>query len=455
MGSADEKVPVAGEWPVDPQQDIPIEDDRIWIDGCFDFSHHGHAGAMLQARRLGTELLVGVHSDQAILENKGPTVMNLDERIIAVNACRWSTKAIPHAPYVTSLPWISHYGCRYVVHGDDITSDSSGEDCYRFVKQAGRFKIVKRTPGISTTDLVGRMLLCTRNHFIKNLHRVLNGTEGPGGDTERLNAGNEMRQRIQEYATDESGHKPLVPVWTCTATSASADADNFTGHVESLVDGVAPLPGQTIVYVDGGFDLFTPGHMEFLKTVVEAESAGAKADGWFDQAHAQKRISAHGRDYSPVYLVAGVHDDAVVNRWKGFNYPIMNIFERGLCVLQCKSVSAVVFSAPFAPSTSFLEKLPYKVSAVYHGPTVSAPPGHDPYADAKASGLYREIEAHAYADINATSIVDRILRSREMYEERQRVKGVKGIGEEAVRRREELEREKEEQDRRDREALQK
>lgn len=35
---------------------------------------------MLQARQLGTELLVGVHSDEAIMENKGPTVMRLDER---------------------------------------------------------------------------------------------------------------------------------------------------------------------------------------------------------------------------------------------------------------------------------------------------------------------------------------------------------------------------------------
>lgn len=38
-----------------------------------------------------------------------------------------------------------------------------------------------------------------------------------------------------------------------------------------------------------------------------------------------------------------------------------------------------------------------------------------------------------------------------MYEERQRVKGVKGIGEEAVRRREEMEREKEDKERKKRE----
>lgn len=37
---------------------------------------------MLQARRLGNELCVGIHSDQAILENKGPTVMSLEERLV-------------------------------------------------------------------------------------------------------------------------------------------------------------------------------------------------------------------------------------------------------------------------------------------------------------------------------------------------------------------------------------
>ena len=37
---------------------------------------------MLQARQLGKALYVGIHSDQAILENKGPTVMSLEERLV-------------------------------------------------------------------------------------------------------------------------------------------------------------------------------------------------------------------------------------------------------------------------------------------------------------------------------------------------------------------------------------
>lgn len=34
-------LPTPGNWPVDPQEDVAISEDRIWVDGCFDFAHHG------------------------------------------------------------------------------------------------------------------------------------------------------------------------------------------------------------------------------------------------------------------------------------------------------------------------------------------------------------------------------------------------------------------------------
>ena len=292
---------------------------------------------MLQARQLGTELVVGVHSDEEILDNKGPTVMNLKERIAAVDACRWVTKSVSHAPYVTSLPWISHYGCQYVVHGDDITSDSSCEDCYRFVKAAGRFKVVKRTPSISTTDLVGRMLLCTRTHFIKSLTRVLAGEEGSGTEIERKAGGAAMTERMKLYATDKTGLKPGADVWFWGASKAAREehTEEERGSFSALVQGTTPKPGQRVVYVDGGFDLFSSGHIEFLVQVIKAEEQLGRDEGWYSKEAVQERLGK-GEDYGPVFVVAGVHDDEVINHWKGVNYPIMNIYERGLCVLQCK-----------------------------------------------------------------------------------------------------------------------
>lgn len=238
------------------------------------------------------------------------------------------TASVSHAPYVTQLSWITHYGCRYVVHGDDITSDSSGEDCYRFVKEAGRFKVVKRTPSISTTDLVGRMLLCTRTHFIKSLRRTLSGEDGHAGSpAERRAEGEVMTERMRLYATDETAKAPGASVWFWEGVGVEAkqehDGVDEKGNFVKLFEGPAPMPGQRVVYVDGGFDLFSSGHIEFLRLVVEEEKKQAAEKGW-------------DKPYSPVYVVAGVHDDEVINHWKGVNYPIMNIYERGLCVLQCK-----------------------------------------------------------------------------------------------------------------------
>lgn len=361
--------------------------------------------------------------------------------------------SVPYAPYVTSLPWISHYGCQYVVHGDDITSDSSGEDCYRYVKAAGRFLVVKRTPGISTTDLVGRMLLCTKNHFIRSLWKTLAGEEGSESPEERKRLGDEMTQRIRDYATDETGLQPGPQVlsWAGSKAAMEGHACEEKGTYRTLADGKPPRPGQRIIYVDGGFDLFSSGHIEFLRQVAIAEEAVGRQKGWYEDTN---------KDYGPAYIMAGVHDDETINHWKGVNYPIMNIFERGLCVLQCrvspeskylfkllklthtKYVDSVIFSAPFTPSKAYLTNIPYGLpDAVYHGPTSFMPLTYDPYTAAKALGIYHEIGSHDFQNVNAGEIVQRILKSREIYEERQRAKGEKAATEEAVQKREALEQE--------------
>jgi ethanolamine-phosphate cytidylyltransferase len=263
------------------------------------------------------------------------------------------------------------------------------------------------------------MLLCTKSHFIKSLINVLNGKEGIGTASERTQLGSEMLQRIKDYATNETGLKPGAEVWTWSRPHGAKIEDEAgeVGRFDRLVSGVGPKPGQRLVYVDGGFDLFSSGHIEFLRQVHDAEKGQA-------------------------YIVAGVHDDEVINHWKGLNYPIMNIFERGLCVLQCKYINSVIFGAPFSPSKKYLQAFPMgTVSAVYHGPTSFMPLTYDPYTEAKELGVFHEISSHAFQNVNAGEIVMRIMKGRKAFEERQRKKGEKHIGEEAVRRRELMEQE--------------
>ena len=135
-----------------------------------------------------------------------------------------------------------------------------------------------------------------------------------------------------------------------------------------------------------------------------------------------------------------------MNHYKGINYPIMNTYERGLCVVQCTYVPRRHLHCALRPPTNPTSprSLSGPPDAVYHGPTTSMGVLEtDPYADAGSMGIFQETETHRFQDVDAEQIVRRILDKRREYEERQRRKGGKAAGEEAQQRREVMEREKE------------
>lgn len=106
--------------------------------------HYGHANALRQAKALGDYLIVGVHSDAEIRKHKGPPVMCEQERYAAVRACKWVDEVVEDAPYVTSLEYLDKYNADFCVHGDDLVCDASGQDTYREVRAAGKFRCVPR-----------------------------------------------------------------------------------------------------------------------------------------------------------------------------------------------------------------------------------------------------------------------------------------------------------------------
>ena len=78
-----------------------------------------------------------------------------------------------------------------------------------------------------------------------------------------------------------------------------------TQKILQFSNGRSAKPTDRVVYVAGAFDLFHIGHLDFL------EKAASEGD----------------------FLIIGLHTDPVVNRYKGCNYPIMNLHERVLSVL--------------------------------------------------------------------------------------------------------------------------
>ncbi|WUR02293.1 ethanolamine-phosphate cytidylyltransferase [Vairimorpha necatrix] len=139
---------------------------RVWMDGCFDLFHYGHANALRQANELGNEVVCGINDFNDILKNKGLPVFTDEERKEIVSSCRWVHEVVIKVPYTPSVELIKKYNCDYAVHGDDPALDKNGVDVYANPKAIGIFKEVGRTDKISTTEIVGRLMLQERKGTI-------------------------------------------------------------------------------------------------------------------------------------------------------------------------------------------------------------------------------------------------------------------------------------------------
>ena len=79
--------------------------------------------------------------------------------MIMVRAVKWVDDIIPDAPYAITEEFMNklftEYSIDYIIHGDDPCLLPDGTDAYALAKKAGRYKQIKRTEGVSTTDIVG------------------------------------------------------------------------------------------------------------------------------------------------------------------------------------------------------------------------------------------------------------------------------------------------------------
>lgn len=189
---------------------------RVYVDGCFDLIHFGHANALRQARAVGDELLVGICSDDDIKRHKGSApILRDDERTAVVSSLRFVDSVLPKAPYMLTESFTTElfekHNVDFIVHGDDPCLDVDGNDAYAHVKAIGKFRVIKRTEGISSTNILDRIL-----HPRADEHKSF-----------LLSA-----RRVAQFAT------------------AAERKD-----------------GQNAVYVAGTFDLFHAGHVKILEAV--------------------------------------------------------------------------------------------------------------------------------------------------------------------------------------------
>ncbi|KAG2296714.1 hypothetical protein Bca52824_043383 [Brassica carinata] len=187
-----------------PPTDRPV---RVYADGIYDLFHFGHARSLEQAKNLlmfgfckfekwfrvsywfcgcfrfpNTYLLVGCCNDETTHKYKGRTVMTAEERYESLRHCNFRESLFCYtdgwmkssdAPWVINQEFLDNNRIDYVAHDSLPYADTSGagKDVYEFVKKVGRFKETMRTEGISTSDIIMRIVKDYNQYVMRNLDR--------------------------------------------------------------------------------------------------------------------------------------------------------------------------------------------------------------------------------------------------------------------------------------------
>lgn len=202
---------------------------RMYADGVYDVFHSGHARQLMQAKNTfpNVTLIAGCHSDKVTHANKGKTVCTDEERYEAVRHCRYVDMLIPDAPLLTYTDeFFNKYRIDFIAHDDVPYNMGGAEDTYAYPKRLGIFCATQRTEGISTSDIVTRIVKNHDSYISRNLSRGYNRRE--------LNVG------------------PIHATWLKTKQLLGKWKKQQVNHVRQFLDSYAPE------ILNKGLDVISP-----------------------------------------------------------------------------------------------------------------------------------------------------------------------------------------------------
>ncbi|KAK0407757.1 hypothetical protein QR680_003573 [Steinernema hermaphroditum] len=144
---------------------------RVFCDGVFDLFHQGHANVLHQAKTAfpNVYLIAGINCDRDTHRIKGQTVFYEEERLEILKHIRYIDE-VCICPFNFDMEFVKEMKIDFVAH-DAIPYPISGEadDMYQKFRDAGVFVETKRWEGVSTTDVLHRILTDVETYIVRNI----------------------------------------------------------------------------------------------------------------------------------------------------------------------------------------------------------------------------------------------------------------------------------------------
>merc|ERR1711879_562755 len=153
-----------------------------------------------------------------------------------------------------------------------------------------------------------------------------------------------------------------------------------------------PTEDDTIIYIDGSFDLIHSGTLKALRAAKEMGT----------------------------YLIVGVHVDDIVHEAHGEGFPILSLYERVFSVLACRWADACVPAAPWLITEEFLEK--FNIDKVALGQCHSNHVNRsDPYIHVKNLGKFEMFDSTSTTTV--LTLCEKVAKHSDLYAKRNLKKG--------------------------------
>lgn len=129
----------------------------VYVDIVGDLFHAGHVQFLKKAKSFGDYLIVGVLGDETVEGYKREPILTLQERAEIIQACSIVDEVLIDPPLRLTDEMIETLQIAVVVHGDDF-NETTLMDQYAVPLQRGIFRTVPYTQGISTTNIIERVI---------------------------------------------------------------------------------------------------------------------------------------------------------------------------------------------------------------------------------------------------------------------------------------------------------
>ncbi|GFE54816.1 cholinephosphate cytidylyltransferase [Babesia ovis] len=203
----------------------------VYTAGVFDLLHYGHARHFEQIKKCFNKvhLIVGVLSDEVALRLKGRLMQQCKDRAAALYHIRWVDEILEGPPAPITKTFLRKHRIDYVIASPNVECDP---DATRWLKENGRIVSMQRTPGISTSNLMFRILRNYETYIKRSLER--------GVGREDLKIGFTTANSIKLKSSIENWQKKFtqeVHKATLTDHPVGHEFDRLVDKIVEVVDG--------------------------------------------------------------------------------------------------------------------------------------------------------------------------------------------------------------------------